>query len=101
MKNVIEKIHMYGVRKSLLYAFQELIQRPLFGLVLKSYSQKGEDLFMDTYFQHKKDGFYVDVGANDPDRFNNTKKFYQKGWRGINIEPDTHNYNKFLKRSEE
>jgi len=32
-------------------------------------------------------GFFVDVGAHHPYRFSNTLHFYQKGWRGINIEP--------------
>lgn len=33
------------------------------------------------------DGFYVDVGANDPDIDNVTRVFYERGWSGINIEP--------------
>lgn len=32
-------------------------------------------------------GFYIDVGANDPEIDSVTKAFYDKGWRGINIEP--------------
>ena len=32
-------------------------------------------------------GFYVDVGANDPVCHSITKAFYERGWRGINIEP--------------
>lgn len=32
-------------------------------------------------------GFYVDVGANDPVIDSVTKAFYDAGWRGINIEP--------------
>ena len=42
-------------------------------------------------------GFYVDVGTNDPIRFNNTYKFYKQGWRGINIEPDINAYKKIKK----
>ncbi|MFN2202562.1 MAG: FkbM family methyltransferase, partial [Caldilineaceae bacterium] len=34
----------------------------------------------------KQDGFYVDVGAYQPKRFSNTYHFYQRGWRGINID---------------
>lgn len=52
-----------------------------------SFSQKGEDLFIDTYFDHKKKGFYVDIGAYHPSRYNNTKFFYDRDWNGINIEP--------------
>ncbi len=35
----------------------------------------------------QKNGIYIDIGANNPDVINNTKLFYEKGWRGINIEP--------------
>lgn len=52
-----------------------------------SFSQKGEDLAIDKYFKHKNRGFYIDIGACHPERFSNTKFFYDKGWCGINIEP--------------
>lgn len=32
-------------------------------------------------------GFYIDVGANDPTALSVTKFFYDRGWNGINIEP--------------
>ena len=31
-------------------------------------------------------GFYVDVGANEPIADSVTKAFYERGWRGINVE---------------
>ena len=34
-----------------------------------------------------QNGFYIDVGANDPNLYSVTKAFYQRGWYGINIEP--------------
>ena len=51
-----------------------------------SYSQEGEDLILERFFENKKNGFYVDVGAHHPKRFSNTYIFYLKGWRGINID---------------
>lgn len=60
-----------------------------------SNSQKGEDLFIDKFFNHKKRGFYIDVGACHPKRLNNTKFFYDKGWHGINIEPNPERINLF------
>lgn len=38
--------------------------------------------------QHVEKGFYVDVGAWSPDTDSVTKAFYQRGWRGINLEPN-------------
>lgn len=87
---------MYGLKKTLFFLMLEL--RYKYGQIIsKSFSQQGEDLVVDRLLNSKKNGFYVDVGANDPHRFSNTKKFYLKGWRGINIEPNTEKYLKFIK----
>lgn len=51
-----------------------------------SYAQEGEDMILQRLFERIKEGFYVDVGAHHPIRFSNTFHFYQKGWRGINID---------------
>lgn len=37
--------------------------------------------------KHVSNGFYVDVGANDPCVDSVTRLFYEHGWYGINIEP--------------
>ena len=42
--------------------------------------------------KHVKNGFYIDVGANDPTHDSVTRVFYENGWRGINIEPITHHH---------
>lgn len=52
-----------------------------------SYSQEGEDLILIDRFASKASGFYVDIGAHHPQRFSNTYLLYQRGWRGINIDP--------------
>lgn len=59
----------------------------LFGVRLIS-SQCGEDLIIETLLPFKKEGFYIDVGANHPIKYNNTFLFKNKGWWGINIEPN-------------
>ena len=51
-----------------------------------SYAQEGEDLILNRFFNNKKTGFYIDVGAHHPKRYSNTFSFYKKGWRGINID---------------
>ncbi len=51
------------------------------------YSQNREDLILDAFFPDVEKGFYVDIGAYDPEEDSATKLFYLKGWRGINVEP--------------
>lgn len=50
------------------------------------YSQCGEDLILNRIFRDKTNGFYVDVGANNPYEQSNTHFFYKLGWKGINID---------------
>jgi FkbM family methyltransferase len=64
------------------------------------YSQFGEDGLLLSYFRvkafaHRRSmhdldlgsGFYIDIGAHHPFMLSNTWYFYQRGWRGINIDP--------------
>lgn len=52
-----------------------------------SYSQNAEDVLLWRALGHVANGFYIDVGANDPEEHSVTKAFYDAGWRGISIEP--------------
>jgi FkbM family methyltransferase len=52
-----------------------------------SYAQNFEDVLLNRAFRGKTDGFYVDVGAHHPVTASVTKHFYDKGWRGLNLEP--------------
>ena len=52
-----------------------------------SYSQNREDVLLWRALKAIPHGFYIDVGANDPDEDSVTKAFYDRGWHGINIEP--------------
>lgn len=52
-----------------------------------SYAQNCEDVLLWRALGHIKNGFYIDVGANDPVEHSVTKAFYDAGWSGINIEP--------------
>jgi FkbM family methyltransferase len=54
--------------------------------MIPSFSQFGEDRVIDAYFKEKKDGFYVDIGCNQPIAYSNTWKLYLKGWKGIAID---------------
>ncbi len=52
-----------------------------------SYAQNREDIILEGFFPDIEKGFYIDVGANDPEDDSVTKRFYDRGWNGINIEP--------------
>lgn len=52
-----------------------------------SYSQNFEDVILQRVFSEVAIGCFVDVGACSPVRDSNTVAFYQKGWRGICIDP--------------
>lgn len=53
-----------------------------------TYSQNKEDIILASLFKDVSDGIYVDVGAAHPDYMSVTKAFYQRGWHGVNIEPN-------------
>ena len=53
-----------------------------------SYSANHEDVILNRVFGSRGSGFYVDVGAAHPLFENDTKALYDRGWRGINIEPN-------------
>ena len=63
----------------------------------KSYSQVFEDLILFCAFYEIENGFYIDIGANDPNDLSVTKAFYLRGWNGINIEPLPDKYDLLIK----
>lgn len=52
-----------------------------------SYAQNYEDVMLLRALRGVQRGFYIDVGAQHPVQDSVTRAFYEKGWRGINIEP--------------
>lgn len=52
-----------------------------------SYAQNLEDVMLYRALKHVEKGFYIDVGAWRPVDDSVTKAFYDRGWKGINIEP--------------
>ena len=96
MIEVLEKLKLYGPRKFFLFCYLELKRSILQEWIKKSYSQHGEDIIIDKLLGEKKKGFYIDVGAHHPHRLSNTKRFYDRGWQGINIEPEYLSYKTFV-----
>ena len=52
----------------------------------RSFSQDGEDRLLLRSMRHKRNGFFIDIGAYHPFRFSNTALFYEFGWRGLNVD---------------
>ena len=63
---------------------------------LISYAQNHEDIIIWRALKHIKNGFYVDVGASDPQEDSVTQLFYEHDWSGINIEPSLKSYQKLV-----
>lgn len=54
-----------------------------------TYSANFEDVIINRVFSHIPKGFYIDIGAYHPISCSNTCRLYQRGWRGIVVEPQT------------
>lgn len=58
-------------------------------MIMKYYSQDGQDKFIADLFKNKRNGVFVDIGAYDGVEYSNSF-FMEKelGWKGICIEPN-------------
>jgi FkbM family methyltransferase len=56
--------------------------------LIKYYSANGEDYLLWHFFEFKKDGLFLDVGAFDGIHFSNTYSFELQGWKGVCMEPN-------------
>ena len=63
---------------------KHLFRPPAF--LQRTYSQEGEEIIVRRFFDGRRDGFYVDVGAHEPRRYSNTHFLHRAGWRGVNID---------------
>ena len=63
-----------------------------------SYAQNFEDVMLERAFANVEAGFWIDVGAWDPDVDSVTRHFSDRGWRGVNCEPNPHYFNLYRDR---
>ncbi|MDP1998943.1 MAG: FkbM family methyltransferase [Rhodoferax sp.] len=54
---------------------------------ITSYAQNFEDVMLWRALGRVENGFYIDVGAHDPVVDSVSKAFYERGWRGVHVEP--------------
>ena len=60
-----------------------------------SYAQNREDILLARALPSDV-GFYLDIGAADPVEYSVTKLFYDRGWSGVNVEPQEDYYRKLV-----
>lgn len=51
------------------------------------YSQNDEEKFILEYFATATSGKFLDIGAYHPKTFSNTRALYEKGFKGVFVEP--------------
>ena len=56
-------------------------------MTIVSYAQNFEDVMLWRALGHVAGGFWIDVGAADPETHSVTRIFSERGWHGVNIEP--------------
>jgi len=74
-----------GVRGYFLDSSHDRDQRLMSTFV--SYAQNFEDVILQRVLANVEHGVYIDVGAQHPIHDSVTRAFYERGWRGGNIEP--------------
>ena len=57
---------------------------------LNSYAQNFEDVLLWRALKEIEGGFYIDIGAQDPVFDSVSRAFYERGWRGLHVEPNGH-----------
>ncbi len=55
--------------------------------IMKSNSQAGQDVFIRNVLKNKNNGYFLEIGSNDPEIINNTYLLEKElGWSGLMIE---------------
>ena len=55
--------------------------------IFLSYAQNFEDVMLWRALGHVERGFYIDIGAQHPRVDSVSRAFYERGWRGVHVEP--------------
>ncbi|TIN31109.1 MAG: FkbM family methyltransferase [Mesorhizobium sp.] len=55
--------------------------------MITSYAQNFEDVILWRALKSVEHGFYIDIGAQDPVEDSVSLSFYERGWRGVHVEP--------------
>ncbi len=64
----------------------ELARKAFFPSGRYFFSQHGEDINIMYLLQQFSEGFYIEIGSNEPIHYSNTFKLYLQGWKGILVD---------------
>ncbi len=53
-----------------------------------SYAQNYEDVMLWRALKDVSNGFWIDIGAAHPREYSVTRAFSERGWCGVNVEPE-------------
>ena len=67
-------------------------------MTLITYAQNFEDVMLWRALKNVDAGFYIDIGAQHPVTDSVSLAFYEKGWRGVHVEP-TRQYADLLRKA--
>ena len=56
-------------------------------MTFTSYAQNFEDVLLSRALRDVEQGHYLDIGAQDPVLDSVSLAFYERGWRGVHVEP--------------
>jgi FkbM family methyltransferase len=92
------RANIASMRHELISIKKQLVLQQVSSLRLppKLPSQYGEDIVLWNFFDCKRTGYYVEVGAYDGIGFSNSYFFEALGWSGILIEPVPEHYQQCL-----
>lgn len=85
-KNIQAGVQHYGNTDSPLATGQNNEANPFYDPIT-AYAQNFEDVMLWRALHHVTDGCYIDIGANHPIDDSVSRAFYEKGWRGLHVEP--------------
>ncbi len=60
------------------------------------YSQNDEERTILKHFEGKPDGTFLDIGAFHPTKFSNTRALWERGFKGVYVEPSPSLHQAFL-----
>jgi FkbM family methyltransferase len=80
----------FSLFRAFKYFFHGLIRLFLGRSIRISYGYKAEDRLIESLLKPiiTQNGFYVDIGCNDPRFLSNTFLLYRRGWKGICVDPN-------------